>query len=111
MTNRELLNAPKERLGPVDRQRQHILRGELAPMPCPACLRPLDALTAAGGDIDSYRFSADTPVYHCPDCGAVLDRVVPIFAIGPGWHWQLNHSWLADRLRKARLYDEQHKEK
>ncbi|MFO0877572.1 MAG: hypothetical protein U0840_09370 [Gemmataceae bacterium] len=41
-------------------------------MPCPACLRPLDALTAAGGHVDYYRFAADTPVYHCPDCGAVL---------------------------------------
>lgn len=110
MTNRELLRTPKERLGPVNRQRQHVLRAELSPMPCPACLRPLDALTAAGTDIDSYRFGAETSIYRCPDCGAVLERVVPFFAIGLGWHWQLNHPWLAERLRRARLYDGEHPE-
>ena len=25
---------------------------------------------------------------------------------GPGWHWQLSHDWLAERLHKARLYDQ-----
>jgi hypothetical protein len=108
MTNRELLATPRERLGPVDRQRQHVLRAELSPAPCPACLQPLDALAAAGVDVDAYRFDAETPACRCPHCGAVLDRVVPLFAAGPGWHWQLNHSWLAGRLRRARLYDREH---
>jgi hypothetical protein len=31
--------------------------------------------------------------------------VVPVMSAGPPWHWQISHSWLAQRLEKARLYD------
>ena len=108
MTNRELLNTPPDRLGPVDRQRRHVLRVELCPVPCPACAAPVDAVAAAGLDVDAYPFDARPKVYRCPHCGAVLDRVTPLVAFGPGWHWSLNRAWLADRLDKARRYDALH---
>lgn len=108
MTNRELLRAPPEKLSALDRQRRHVLAVESSPAPCPACRTPLDAITAAGLDIDQYTFGCDTPTCRCPHCGAVLDRVTPLVAFGPGWHWRLNHDWLAERLGKARLYDAQH---
>ena len=105
MTNRELLAAPADALGPLDRQRQFLLRTELTPMPCPACQRPVDALAAAGVDVDAYDFGATPRAYRCPGCGAALELVVPFVAVGPGWHWQLDPAWLADRLEKARAYD------
>ena len=110
MTNRELLRAPPDTLSPPDRQRRHVLAVEMTAVPCPACKAPLDAVTAAGSDVDRYAFGCEAPSYSCPQCGAVLDRVTPVVAFGPGWHWQLNHDWLADRLRKATLYDHQHEE-
>ena len=67
-----------------------------------------DEFAAAGLDVDEYASGTDTPGYHCPHCQAVLDRVTPLIAFGPGWHWQLNHNWLAERLNKARLYDREH---
>jgi hypothetical protein len=108
VTNRELLRAPPGRLAPLDKQRRHVLAVESAPVPCPACRTPVDAITAAGLDIDQYTFDAKTPSYRCPHCRAVLDRVTPLIALGPGWLWQLNHDWLAGRLEKARLYDQEH---
>jgi uncharacterized protein (UPF0212 family) len=105
MTNRELLAAAREGLSAADRQRQHVLRVELTAMACPACLTPLDAIRAAGIDVDDYRFGQVRHQYQCPDCGAELEQVVPVFAAGPAWHWQLRHGWLAERLQKARLYD------
>lgn len=108
MTNRELLRTPPEKLAPLDRQRRHVLAVESAPVPCPACRTPVDAITAAGLDIDQYTFGPATPAYRCPHCEAVLDRVTPLVAFGPGWLWQLNHPWLAGQLRKAELYDAEH---
>ncbi len=108
MTNRELLRAPPEKLSPLDRQRRHVLAVESSPVPCPACKTPVDAIAAAGLDIEQYTFGPATPAYRCPHCGAVLDRVTPLVAFGPGWHWGLNHPWLAERLSKARLYDAEH---
>ena len=108
MTNRDLLRAPPNTLSPLDRQRRHVLAVESSPVPCPACRTPVDAITAAGLDLDQYTFDARTPGYRCPHCGAVLDRVTPLVAFGPGWHWELNRPWLADRLRRAGLYDAEH---
>jgi hypothetical protein len=108
MTNRELLRAPRERLSTLDRQRQQVLQVESCPVPCPACEAPVDAVTASGRDIDEYPFGREPPTYRCPHCAAVLDRVTPLVAFGPGWHWQLNHEWLTERLRRARLYDREH---
>jgi len=105
MTNRELLRAPSEALGPVDRQRQFVLTAELTPVPCPACQAPIDSIAAAGLTIDQYDFGRTTPTYRCPHCTAVLERVVPVVAVGPGWSWQLHRDWLAERLAKARAYD------
>jgi hypothetical protein len=34
--------------------------------------------------------------------------VVPVVAVGPGWHWKLRHDWLAERLAKAEAYDREH---
>jgi endogenous inhibitor of DNA gyrase (YacG/DUF329 family) len=111
VTNRELLCAPRDRLSPADRQRQHVLRTETAPVPCPACKTPVDAVTAAGLDVDRYPFNPTAPSYKCPHCGAALEQLVPLAGPGPGWHWELESDWLADRLRKAALYyGEQHKE-
>ena len=106
MTNRELLKTPKEQLGPVDRQRQHVLRIELSPVKCPACLNPVNALDAAGIDIDAYQFGKEKSTFKCPACEAELEQVVPFIAAGPGWHWQIRHAWLAERLRKARILDD-----
>ena len=108
MTNRELLRAPPHALSPLDRQRRHVLAVESTPVPCPACTVPVDAVTAAGLDVDQYAFGCKSPDYRCPHCRAVLDRVTPLVAFGPGWHWELNRSWLADRLRRADLYDAEH---
>src|SRR4051812_35526935 len=108
MTNRELLRAPKETLGPVDRQRRFVLTAELAPVPCPACQAPVDALAAAGLDVDAYDFGRTPRVYRCPHCAAVLERVVPFVAVGPGWFWTVHPAWLAERLAKARQYDREH---
>ncbi len=108
MTNRELLHAPPHTLSPLDLQRRHVLAVESSPVPCPACETPVDAVTAAGLDLDQYTFGPATPGYRCPCCGAVLDRVTPLVAFGPGWHWALNREWLAERLEKARRYDAEH---
>jgi hypothetical protein len=108
VTNRQLLRTLPERLSSVERQRQHVLAVASIPVPCPACQLPVDAIAAAGLDIDEYTFGTETPGYHCPHCQAVLDRVTPLIAFGPGWHWQLNFQWLAERLNKARLYDRDH---
>jgi hypothetical protein len=110
MTNRELLNAPQEGLSPAQRRHQTLLRVELTPLPCPAYRQPTDALSAAGIDVDAYRLDAEPPPYRCPRCGAQLEQAVPFVATGPGWHWRLGAEWLADRLRKADLYDRAHPE-
>src|SRR3954468_981185 len=108
MTNRELLHVPKETLGPVERQRQFVLNVELTPVPCPACQAPVDALTAAGVDIDQFDFGRTRLKYRCPSCAAELEQVMPFVAVGPGWFWTLNHDWLAERLAEARVYDRDH---
>src|SRR4051812_11037912 len=54
MTNRKLLQAPRQMLNEVDRQRLFLLRVESAAVPCPACKRPVDAFEAAGIDLDEY---------------------------------------------------------
>lgn len=105
MTNREILNAPKETLSSLERQRQFLLRVNLTAMPCPACHTPLDALTAADVDVDDYDFGVTQLDYHCPSCHAELEHVVPFFAVGPGWFWKLKDSWLQEQLQKAKAYD------
>ena len=113
MTNRELLQTPKDLLSQADRQKQYVLRVELTPVPCPACTKPVDALSASGTDIDAYQFGKTKPSYSCTYCQAELEQVVPFISTGgPGWHWQLRHEWLADQLHKARLHDQkQHLDK
>ena len=107
MTNQELLQAPEQVLGEVDRQRLYLLRVEGTPALCPACRRPLNAFEAAGIDLDSYDFGVTKYDYRCPDCGAELEQVVPFLAGGgPLWYWQFQFSWLQDRLRKARAFDQ-----
>ena len=108
MTNRELLRADDEHLTELDRQKRHVLRIELAPMPCPACHTPVNALTSAGIDIDAFDFGATKLTYRCPHCKAELVQIVPFVAIGPGWYWHLSHDWLAERLHKAREYEREH---
>ncbi|HEY1377731.1 MAG TPA: hypothetical protein VGF55_13110 [Gemmataceae bacterium] len=108
MTNRELLHAPKEALGPADRQRQFVLNVALTPVPCPACQAPVDALAAAGVGVDRYDFGRADRAFRCPSCAAALEQVVPVLAVGPGWFWELDRDWLAGRLAKARQYDREH---
>jgi hypothetical protein len=100
MTNREVLNTPKKVLGALDRQRQLLLQLVLLAQPCPACERPLNVLDAAGLDIDRYDCDgADEPPFHCPGCGAVLERSLPLFAHGgPPWSWRLDSEWPRARL-------------
>jgi len=90
MTNREMLRAPGEALSAVDRQRPFVLTAELTPVPCPACRAAVDAITAAGLDIDQFDFGRTRPTYRCPRCAAALERVVPFVAVGPGWFWTLH---------------------
>jgi hypothetical protein len=109
MTNRDLLNTPRHHLSPRDRQRQHVLRVETTPVPCPVCRQPLDALTAAGIDVDQYDFGKSRHKYRCPHCRAELELVVPVISLGgPGWHWQIQHQWLSAVLEKARAHDREH---
>jgi hypothetical protein len=105
VTNRALLRAPPETLSALDRQKRHVLAVETTPVPCPACETPLDAVAAAGLDVDQFTFGPSAPAYRCPHCGAVLDRVTPLVALGPGWYWAINRPWLVERLRRAELYD------
>jgi hypothetical protein len=110
VTNRELLNAPRESLSPVERQKQFILRVQRTPSSCPACRELVDALTASGLDVDRFEFGVETPPFRCPHCSAVLEQVVPLVAAGSLWHWQVNHDWLKDMLHKARLHEKSHSE-
>lgn len=105
MTNRELLNMPRSRLSQVDKQRLFLLRVEGTPMPCPACGRKVNAFDAAGIAIENYDFGKTEHTYCCPTCRAELEQVVPLFSIGPLWHWQLSQEWLRRQLAKARTTD------
>jgi hypothetical protein len=108
MTNREILNTPKNLLAEVDRQRLFLLRVESTPVPCPACKRPVNAFEAAGIDLDDYDCGRTTYEYRCPGCGAELEQVVPFIATGGAlWHWHLRDEWLQEQLRKARAFDSQ----
>lgn len=108
MTNREILDTPKDVLREVDRQRHFLLRVEGTPVPCPACKRPVNAFEAAGIDIDDYDFGRTKYEYHCSGCGAALEQVVPFITAGLTlWHWHFKDSWLQDQLRKARAFDAQ----
>jgi hypothetical protein len=105
MTNRELLQTPNEQLSQLQRQKKYVLQKEMTPVPCPVCKKPLDAITAAGIDIDQYDATKSKDQYRCPDCQAELELVVPFIAFGPGWHWQIRHEWLTAMLAKAWAYD------
>jgi hypothetical protein len=107
MTNRELLTTPPSVLSEVDKQRLFLLRTEGTPMPCPACKRPVNALDAAGIEVDAYDFGKTNYRYRCPGCSAQLEQVVPVFPSGGSlWHWQLEDSWLQEQLHKARAFDQ-----
>ena len=75
VTNRELLQADGKTLSEVDRQRQYLLRVELMPVACPACLTTVDAISAAGIGIDDYRFGEVKHTYRCPHCQAEVPVV------------------------------------
>jgi hypothetical protein len=109
VTNRELLNTPRQLLGELDRQRLHLLRVEGTAMPCPACQVQTNVFDAASIDVDVYDFGSTRHEYRCPNCAARLEQFVPCF---PGsnevWYWALNTAWLQELLRKAREFDRQH---
>ena len=77
----------------------------MTPTPCACCKAPLDALTAAGIDVDAYDFSGKIRWYRCPHCRAELEMVVPVVAVAGSWHWALKHEWLTAMLAKAWAYD------
>ncbi len=77
MTNSELLQAPEELLGELDRQRLFLLRVEGTPVPCPACQTPVNAFQAAGIGLDEYDGGTTRYDFHCPACGAEVDRGGP----------------------------------
>jgi hypothetical protein len=90
VTNRELLNTPRERLGAAERQRRFLLEVEATRLPCPACATLVDALTAAGVDVDEYDFGRAALTYRCPGCGAELERAAPAFPGGRHlWQWAI----------------------
>jgi uncharacterized protein (UPF0212 family) len=107
MVNRDLLKTPKELLSELDKQRLHLLRVESAAMPCPACKTPVDAISAAGIDLDAYDFGTTRYSYRCPTCSAEVDQVVPLFPGGGHvWLWQLKESWLQAQRQKAKAFDQ-----
>ncbi len=89
MTNRQILQTPREVLGSLGKQRQLVLQLALIESPCPSCQRVLNLFQASGLDIDQYDCDGLDPPYRCPDCRAVLEQVVPFPASGPPWFWQL----------------------
>lgn len=107
MTNRQLLTMHQDVLSQVDRQRLFLLRVEGTPVPCPACKKSVNAIDAAGIELDAYDFGVTTYEYRCPACGAELEQVVPFIASGPSlWSWQLKDSWLQEQLHKAKAFDQ-----
>lgn len=76
---------------------------------CPAqrAKKPVSAIEAAGCDLDTFDPDQVHTEYKCPSCSALLEQVVPVFAVGSPWHWRSNHSWLQEQLRKANVFDEQ----
>ena len=112
MVNRDILKTSKALLSELDKQRLFLLRVESTPMPCPACKTPVDAITAAGIDLDDYDFGTTTYSYRCPSCRAELDQIVPAFPASASiWLWQLKDSWLQQQLKKAKAFDQQPKAK
>jgi hypothetical protein len=107
MTNRELLQAPRDTLSELDNQRLFLLRVEGTAAPCPACKRPVNAFEAAGVTLDSYDFGCTQYAYRCPACAAELEQMLPLFAGGGAlWCWRLKDSWLQEQLRKAKAFDQ-----
>jgi hypothetical protein len=106
MTNFELMKTPREQLSALDRQKQYVLLKELTPVPCPVCKEPLNALSAAGIDVDQFDFGRTKYEYRCRHCQAELELVIPVITVGgPGWQWQIKHEWLTAMLAKAWAYD------
>ena len=109
MTNHELPHAPGEDPGRAERRRQYARRVESMPLPCPACLAPVSAATAAARDRDGHAHGRGGRGFRCPHCRAELEPAVPLFAAsGPAWYWRLRYEWLADRLARAEVYDREH---
>src|SRR5690349_18122985 len=102
MTNREILNTPKEKLSSIDRHKQHTLQVELTPVPCPVCRTRVAALTAAGLDVDQYEFGNARYDYCRQLWQALLELVVRVSAFGVAWHCRLRVEWSAAVLPKAR---------
>jgi hypothetical protein len=106
VTNRELLRTPRERLGPADRQRRFLLEVEGARLPCPACAGLVDALTAAGVDIDAYDFGRAALAYRCPGCGAELEQAAPAFPGGRHlWQWEIRRERAQAKPHASRAAD------
>jgi hypothetical protein len=107
MTNRELLQTSPQLLDGLGKQRQFLLRVELTSMPCPCCRNGVNALEAAGTDVEQYDFSMPKVAFRCPHCTAELEQVVAAFTVAALWHWELQPEWLRQQLDKARRFDEQ----
>jgi hypothetical protein len=102
MTNRELLKASKKQLTSLERRRRLVLLVESTTMPCPACDHPVNALEAAGVDVDDYDFGRTSPAYQCPSCAAELEQTTPPIGSGPLWYWSLKPEWLRAQLAQLR---------
>ena len=94
MTNRELLLTPGADIHEqTDRQDKFLLQISSKGMPCPACTCPVNLFAGAGIELDDYDFGQTHHSYHCPDCQAELEHVVPaISGNGNLWHWKLKGS-------------------
>lgn len=97
MTNRELLSTPKKMLTSMQQQQQHLLQIHLLPDPCPnpLCRTPVNVIEALGKTVDTYTGDEDRS-FDCPKCHAPLRHVVPLVAIGKGWHWDFDDQRVID---------------
>jgi hypothetical protein len=90
MKNSEILNAPKSLLGAVEQQRKFILQMQGQKMPCPNCGHCLNVFEALGVELDDYDTGSTTDgKTACTSCKRALRYAVPVFVVGPPWHWAL----------------------
>jgi hypothetical protein len=85
MTNEEILKAPAELLGPIDKQKKYVLGMALVRCPCPVCGRAANVFEAAGIEVNAYTFGREKLSFKCPACAVELRKVVPL--MGPPWFW------------------------
>jgi hypothetical protein len=89
MKNSELFAAPKHLLGGLDKQRQYVMKIEMARKACPNCGELHNVPEAAGVAFDDYDFSAADSDRKgpCRKCKRTLIFTVPLMG---DWFWRLD---------------------